>query len=86
MDKEKEVEVVDFIETDVDSREIEVDFENVEDLKILCKIRENLNGKMMTKERPSGKVVIPYRGRTSSYRGRTSSSNQLLPCCHDFFL
>ena len=24
----------------------------------LCKIKENLNGRMMTKERPSGKVVI----------------------------
>ena len=80
MDKEKEVEVVEVIETEVDSREIEANLiENAEDLKILCKIRKNMNGKMMTKERLSGKVVIPYRGRTSS-------SNQLLPCCHDFFL
>ena len=27
----------------------------VENLTILCKIRENLNGRMMTKTRPSGK-------------------------------
>ena len=49
MDKDKEVEVV-------DSREEEVDpMEKVVDLKKLCKIRENLNGRMMTKTRPSGK-------------------------------
>ena len=52
MNKDKEVEVV-------DSREAEVDLmEKVADLTILCKIRENLNGRVMTKERPSGKVVI----------------------------
>ena len=52
MNKDKEVEVV-------DSREAEVDrMEKVEDLTILCKIRENLKGRMMLRERPSGKVVI----------------------------
>ena len=45
MNNEKEVKVV-------DSREVEVD------LIVLCKIRENLNERMMIKERPSGKVVI----------------------------
>ena len=53
MNKYKEVEVV-------DSREAEVDLmEKVEDLIVMCKIRENMNGRMMIKERPSGKVVIP---------------------------
>ena len=43
----------------VDSREVEVDLlEKVVDLTILCKIRENLNGRMMTKTRLSGKVVV----------------------------
>ena len=43
----------------VDSREAKVDLiEKVVDLTILCKIRVNLNGKMMTKPRPSGKAVI----------------------------
>ena len=30
----------------------------VVDLKILCRVKENLNGRMMTKERPNGKVEI----------------------------
>ena len=52
MNKDKEVEVV-------DSREAEVDLmEKVENLTVLCNIRENLNGRMMIKARPSGKVVI----------------------------
>ena len=52
MNKDKEVEVV-------DSREVEVDLtKKVVDLTILCKIRENLNGRMMIKTRPSGKVVV----------------------------
>ena len=43
----------------VDSREVEVDLiEKVTDLTILYKIRENLNGGMMTKTRPSGKMVV----------------------------
>ena len=43
----------------VDSREVEVDLmEKVEDLTIFSKIRENLNGRMMTKIRQSGKVVV----------------------------
>ena len=51
MNKEKEVEVV-------DSREAEVDhMAKVLDLTILCKIKENMNGRMMTKTRSSGKVV-----------------------------
>ena len=29
----------------------------VEDLTILCRIKANLNGRMMTKKRPGGKVV-----------------------------
>jgi hypothetical protein len=32
--------------------------EKVENLTILCKISANLNGRMMTRTRPSGKVVI----------------------------
>ena len=52
MNKDKEVEVV-------DSREVEVDLmEKVVDLIVLCKIKENLNGRMMKMERPNGKVVI----------------------------
>ena len=52
MNKDKEVEVV-------DSREAEVDLmEKVANLTILCKIRANLNRRMMTKTRPSGKVVV----------------------------
>jgi hypothetical protein len=30
----------------------------VEDLTILCRIKENLNGRMMKKARPNGKVII----------------------------
>ena len=42
-----------------DSKEVKVDLiENVEDLTILSKIRENLNERVMTKARPNGKVVI----------------------------
>ena len=52
MNKDKEVEVE-------DSREVEVDLmEKVVDLIVLCKIRENLKGRMIKKERLSGKVVI----------------------------
>ena len=52
MNKEEEVEVI-------DSREVVVDLmKKVVDLTILCKIRENLNGKVMKKERINGKVVI----------------------------
>ena len=52
MNKDKEVEVV-------DSREAEVDLmEKVADLTVLCRIKENLNGRVMTKARPNGKVVI----------------------------
>ena len=52
MNKDKEVEVV-------DSREAEVDLmEKVVDLTILCSIKANMNGRVMTKARPNGKVVI----------------------------
>ena len=52
MNKYKEVEVV-------DSREVEVDLmAKVEDLTILYRIKEKLSGRMMTKERSNGKVVI----------------------------
>ena len=52
MNKDKEVEAV-------DSREAEVDLmEKVVDLKILCKIKENMNGRMMEKTRLSGKVLV----------------------------
>ena len=52
MNKDKELEVV-------DSRETEVDLmEKLVDLTILCMIKENLNGRVMIKERPNGKVVI----------------------------
>ena len=47
MNKEKEVEVV-------DSKEVEVDLmEKVADPTILCRIKANLNGRVMRKERPS---------------------------------
>ena len=43
----------------VDSREAEVDLMvKVVDLKVLYKIEENMNGRMMKKTRPSGKVVV----------------------------
>lgn len=46
MNKDKEVEAkVDLIE-------------KVQDLIVLCKVKENLNGRMMTKTRLSGKVVV----------------------------
>ena len=52
MNKDKELEVV-------DSRKVEVDLmEKVVDLTVLCRIKENLNGRMMTKTRTSGKVVV----------------------------
>ena len=52
MNKDKEVDVV-------DSREVEVDLTmKVKDLTILCRIKANLNGRVMIKERPNGKVVI----------------------------
>ena len=52
MNKDKEVEVV-------DSREVDVYLmEKVAYLIVLCRIKANLNGRMMTKGRPNGKVVI----------------------------
>ena len=52
MDKRREVEVV-------DSREAKVDLmEKVEDLTILYKTRENMNGKMKKKARLNGNVVV----------------------------
>ena len=40
----------------VDSREVEVDpMEKVADMTLLCRIKENLNGRMMTKIGPSRK-------------------------------
>ena len=52
MNKDKMVEMV-------DSREAEVDLmEKVADLTILCRIKANLNGRVMTKARPNVKVVI----------------------------
>ena len=52
MNKDKEVEVV-------DSREAEVDLmEKVADLTILCRIKVNLNGRMTIRTRPSGKEVV----------------------------
>ena len=43
----------------VDSREAKVDLMvKVANLKALYSIKENLNGRIMTKERPNGKVVI----------------------------
>ena len=52
MNKDKEVEVVDSRETVVDL------MEKVADLIVLCRIKENLNGRMMTKIKLSGKVVV----------------------------
>ena len=44
----------------VDSRLAKVDLmEKVENLTILCKIREDMREKLMIKERPSGEVVVP---------------------------
>ena len=52
MNKDREVEVV-------DSREVEVDLmEKVVDLMVLYMIKENLNEEMMKKTRLSGKVVV----------------------------
>ena len=52
MEKDKEVEVV-------DSKEVEEDLMvSVVDLIVLCKIKANLNGRMMKKTRPSGKVEV----------------------------
>ena len=52
MNKGKEVEVV-------DSREAVVDLmEKVVDLTVLCRIKENLKGRVMIKARLNGKVVI----------------------------
>ena len=43
----------------VDSREAKVDLmKKVVDLTILCRIKANLNGRMMAKARLNGKVVI----------------------------
>ena len=43
----------------VDSRETEVELmEQVRNLIVLCKIKKNLNGRMITKTRSSGKVVV----------------------------
>ena len=40
-------------------KEVEVDLmEKVADLTILCKIKENLNGRMLTKIRTYGKVIV----------------------------
>ena len=55
MKKDREVELV-------DSREVEVDLMEKEvDLTILYKIRLNLSEKMMTKARLSGKVEVPIK-------------------------
>ena len=52
MNKEKEVDVV-------DSREVELELtEKVDNLIIMCKIRESPIRNMMTKARLNGKVVI----------------------------
>ena len=52
MNKDKEVELV-------DSREVEVDLmEKVADLTVLCRIKANMNERAMKKARPNGKVVI----------------------------
>ena len=53
MNKDKEVEVV-----DCKKEEVDLTME-MADLTILCKTKENLNGKVKTKARQSGKVVIP---------------------------
>ena len=43
----------------VDSREVEVDLMlKVVDLKFFCRIKENLNGRMLIKTRLSGMLVI----------------------------
>ena len=53
MNKDNEAEMV-------DSKEKEVDLTmEMTDLTILCKKKENLNGRMKIKTRQSGKVVIP---------------------------
>ena len=53
MNKEKEVDVI-------DSREVEVDLmEKVEDLTNFCKKRENLIVRMKIKARLGGKMEIP---------------------------
>ena len=58
MNKDKEVEVV-------DSREAEVDLTmEMKNLIILCNSNENLNGKVKTKARQSGNVVIPTKVET----------------------
>ena len=58
MNKDKEVEVV-------ESREAEVDLTmEMADLIILCKIKENLNEKVKKKARQSGKVVFPTEVET----------------------
>ena len=52
MNRDKEVEVV-------DSKEAKVNLKvKMVDLKFLYRIKENLNGRMMKKARPNGKVVI----------------------------
>ena len=53
MNKDRELEVVDSKEVDVDPMEIVVN------VTILYKTRVNLNGKIMRKARISGKVVVP---------------------------
>ena len=43
----------------VDSREAEIDLmEKVVDMIVLWRIKTNINGRMMIKARPNGKVVI----------------------------
>ena len=43
----------------VDSKEAEVDLmEKVVDFIVLCRIKANMNGRVMTKARQNGKVVI----------------------------
>ena len=52
MNKDKEVDLV-------DSREVKVHLmEKVVDLIVICRIKENLNGRVITKARSNGKVVI----------------------------
>ena len=52
MNRDKEVEVEDLKEAKVNLTR------KILDLTILYMIRENLNGKVMKKEIPSGKVVV----------------------------
>ena len=52
MNKDKEAEVVDSREADEDL------MEKIANLTILCKIKANMNGRMMKKVRSSEKVVI----------------------------